>query len=352
MYNNTPDLSKMVNDTKKSQYPGGRVFIITMVIVLFVSVYATYKLGWASKEIDIENDKDRIANFISPSKSKIPDILKNDSDYVMPEKEKNRLDILILGIRGDSDENAQEAGAYLTDTILVLSYDKETKKGSMVSIPRDLYVRVAKNREDKINAVYEMGLINGNSLTYTKNLFSQITGVYIDNIVIFDFIAFKKIVDDLGGVDIKLAKPFTENNQWGYEFNLPAGDNHLDGQTALYYVRSRFSSSDFDRAQRQQTLMLAIKEKALSLNILTDPITIINLIGTIKNNMRTDIDILDAKSLLGLAQNVADAGSNIKRYAINTDNLVYESKIENIYILLPQGDNFANIKSKFKEILK
>ena len=73
-----------------------------------------------------------------------------DTDYVMPDKEPNRLNVLILGIRGEDDENAEEAGALLTDTIMVFSHDQLTKRSSLISIPRDLYVKIGSDK-NKIN---------------------------------------------------------------------------------------------------------------------------------------------------------------------------------------------------------
>lgn len=349
-----PNFQKILNETKQSRYPGGRFLILTLVLVAFISLYATYKLGWASHDEEFNNpDLKNAAEFLTITEdNKRKTILNNDSDYVTPAKEEDRLDILILGIRGSDDEHAEKAGAFLTDTIMIFSYDKKTKKTSLVSIPRDLYVKVAKDREEKINAVYEYGLINGNSLTYTKTLFSQITGVYIDHIVLFNFTSFKQIVDDLGGVDITLDKPFTEKGQWGYEFTLPAGENHLDGQSALYYARSRFSSSDFDRAQRQQKIIMAIKKKASDLNLFTDSGRIFNLINTIRTHIRTDINLLDMPGLLSLGSEINSLEATTKRSVIDTTNLVHESRVDNIYILLPNGDNFANIKAHFKSIVK
>ena len=348
------DFQKILKETKQSRYPGGRVLIATIAIIATVSLYATYKLGWASHDEEFNNPElKQAAQFLTiKTPSKRASILKNDSDYVTPAKEDDRLDVLILGIRGDDDKDAENGGAFLTDTIQLFSYDKKTKKTSIVSIPRDLYVKVAPGREEKINAVYEYGLISGNSLSYTKNLFSQITGVYIDHIVIFNFTSFKQIVDDIGGIDITLDKPFVEKGQWGYEFSLPAGENHLNGEQALYYARSRFSSSDFDRAQRQQKIILAIKQKVSDINLLKDPGKAIDLVNTVRNHIRTDVNLLDMPGLLALALEVNGLQESMKRYNIDTTNLVYESRIDNIYILLPNGDNFATIKAKFKELVK
>ena len=311
------------------------------------------------KEIEISNGDgtlwNRVSNLFSLSSEKKTTI-ENDPDYAMPKPEDNRWDILLLGVRGEDDENAEEAGALLTDTIMILSYDKNTEKTSLVSIPRDLYVRIHDDKMDKINSVYEIGVLRKNKLSFTKKLFSRITGIYIDNALVLDFSSFKQIIDDLGGIDVNLDKPFVEKQQWGYEFNLPAGNNHLDGSTALYFARSRFSTSDFDRAQRQQKIILAIKNKIFKLNLLADPIKTLNILNTIRKNIETDLKLWDTGSILNLAEEFKGTENGIKRYIITTENLVYESYIQtnagNLYVLLPKGDNFQQIQQLFRKILE
>lgn len=300
----------------------------------------------ASREITIENGNQpslwkKIASILPLSGDKPPE----DKDYVLPPAEKDRQDILILGIRGKDDP---EDGGMLTDTIMLLSFNKTTKKSSLVSIPRDFYVKITNNLSDKINTAYVRLGLSG-----TKKLFSRITGVYVDDIVVFDFSSFEKIVTELGGIDITLDKPFEETSQWGYEFSLPAGPNHLDGQSALYYVRSRYSTSDFDRAARQQKVIFALKQKALGSDFLSDPIKALSLLTTVRSNIQTDINVLDIKKLLSLAHEVSDSSDNLKRYVITTDNLLYEGRLGNgAYVLLPKGDSLEPLKNLFREFLK
>jgi len=264
-----------------------------------------------------------------------------ETDYVMPAAEKNRYDILILGIRGKDDPD----GGNLTDTIMLFSLDKTTHQSTIVSIPRDFYVRIGNDYSDKINAAYEYLGLKG-----TEKLVSKITGVYVDNGIVFDLSGFKKLIDDIGGVDIVLDQPFEETTQWGYVFRLPAGLNHLDGENALYYVRSRYSSSDFDRARRQQQIMLAIKNKLIGMDFLSDPIRSLSLLNTLKSNIQTDINILDIKGLIQLAQQI-DA-TKVKRHVLSTLDYLYESRGDaGMYILLPQGDNFVRLKGFFQTIL-
>ncbi|MEK7589539.1 MAG: LCP family protein [Patescibacteria group bacterium] len=265
-----------------------------------------------------------------------------ETDYVMPKAEANRYDILILGVRGKDDPD----GGNLTDTIMLFSLDKTTGRSTLVSIPRDLYVRISKDKKEKINAVYAyLGLRS------TEKLVSQITGVYVDNSIVFDFSSFKKIIDDLGGIDIVLDKPFEETTQWGYVFKLPTGLNHLDGENALYYVRSRYSSNDFDRARRQQQVMFAIKNKVIQMDFLSSPVRSLSLLNTLKKNINTDINLLDIKGLIELAQQVNV--DKVNRHILSTADYLYESVGEaGAYVLLPQGDNFNRLKTFFQDFLK
>lgn len=307
-------------------------------IVVLVLGYATFRWAYAlsGREITIGNPASFWGGIHKSVPSPVPTAFSRD--YIMPEQEKDRLDILLLGMRGKDDPD----GGNLTDTMLLLSYDKKSGKMALTSIPRDLYVYINENIQDKINSAYERLGISG-----TKRLLSRITGVYIDNVVVIDFSAFQGIVDKLGGVDIFLDKPFEETAQWGYTFSLPAGQNHLDGQNALYYVRSRFSSSDFDRARRQQQVIAAIRKKVIETNFITDPQKALSLLATVKGHLQTDINLLDIKSMLDLAGQLRAHSDSIHHTLLTTDNLLYETKKDGLYILLPKGDSLKLLKEFF-----
>ncbi len=307
--------------------------------ILIIAGFVVYH--WASdevlREITIYNNQPTIWNKVANLLTFLP-IQQDDPDYVMPIKEPSRLDVLVMGIRGKDD---LADGGLLTDTILLFSFDRTTGKASLVSIPRDLYVTISSGKKDKLNTAYERLGLGG-----AKKLFSKITGVYVDNAVVFNFTAFEKIIDTLGGVDITLDKPFEEKQQWGYTFALPAGLNHLDGQNALYYARSRYSTSDFDRAARQQQLILAIKQKILATDFISDPLKALSLINAIRSNIVTDFNILDTTSLLDLAHQIDT--STLKRYVLTTDNFLYDTHAEDgAYILLPRGGHLDQIKKLF-----
>jgi LCP family protein required for cell wall assembly len=360
-YYKQPNFNQFIPKSKKKRLLRGGLFILT----IFFLIYGLFTTEIVSREIEVSEKKDT-ANVwtkvvglfsLSENKEKEPEkprlILTNYSDYVLPDKEEDRLDILIMGIRGEDDEFAAEGGALLTDTIMVFSYNKETKKSSLISIPRDLYVIVDKNaREARINTIYETGIIRDRNLDFTKDLLSKITGVYIDHAIVFDFSSFKKIIDDLGGIEIYLDEPFIENNQWGFEFKLASGSHTLDGENALYYARSRFSSNDFNRSLRQQRVISAAKEKILQLNLIKNPVRTLTTLNTLQSNIDTDMNIWDIGTIINLAKNIDLSDESIEKYVISTDNLLYHTFHGEMYILLPEGDDFSVIKTLFKEILE
>lgn len=313
-----------------------------VVIGFVMLIMVGFAVGSSSQEIEVSDEPvpfwERVSNIFIEE--------KEDPDYIMPPEEKNRFDVLVLGIRGEDDPDAQDAGALLTDTIIVFSFDKTTKKASIISIPRDLYVKIDKRRAAKINSVYE-----NRGMKYTKELISKVTGVYIDKALVLDFSSFEKVIDAAGGIDITLAKPFEEKQQWGNSFYLPEGENHLDGQNALYYARSRFSSNDFDRSRRQQEVIFALKDKLAQHNWWTDPLKTLDIVTTLKSNIQTDINIWNAKEVIDLAKEINSA-AKMSRFVISTENLVYESRANEAYILLPVGENLTAIKQLFQDKIK
>ncbi len=271
--------------------------------------------------------------------------IADDPEYAMPRKDDNRLNILLLGIRGKDDV---ADGGSLTDTIMLFSLDKTTGVAALTSIPRDLTLRVTDAKTEKINAAYAY-----NGLQGAKQLFSRITGVYINNAVLIDFNAFKDVVDALGGITITLDKPFTETQQWSgtasesYVFSLPAGTNTLNGDQALYFVRSRYSTSDFDRARRQQQVIMAIRDKVSQLHLTNDPLKALQLVLAVRKHMETDLNIFNLGTLKDLMAQ-GDQLAKIRRYQLTTENMLYETVASGIYELLPRDGTLAHIKEFFQ----
>lgn len=305
-------------------------------------------LGFVYNTIVVDNDS-FLTNITHAIFGKDEAVEENDPNP-LPTPETDRLDVLILGIRGGTAKEIEGEGGLLADSILVASIDKKTKKASLISIPRDLSIDLL-GVKGKINEIYEQSLKRKQNLELAKQIVSRISGVYVDKAVVFDFNAFKNIVDTLEGIDIYLARPFRESTQWGYEFSLPVGNNHLNGEQALYYARSRFSTSDFDRARRQQDIIVAIKNKASKNGYFSNPLKITNLLSELKGDIKTDFQIWDVRDILDLA-NSFNPKSKVENYVLTYENLLYEARsTKEEYILMPKGDNYDGIRNLFKNIL-
>ena len=132
-------------------------------------------------------------------------------------------------------------------------------------------------------------------------------GIPIHYWVKIDFDGFKDLVDAIGGIDINVEKAIYDPNYpkdgtYLYEpFSISAGQQHLDGNTSLKYARSRYTTSDFDRADRQQQIIYAIKEKALQTETILNREKISQILESLKNNIETNITIKELLTLGSLA---------------------------------------------------
>jgi len=266
-------------------------------------------------------------------------------------REENRINILILGLRGGTGE---DAGDYLTDTMIVLSIKTNKNKAAMFSIPRDLYVRIpGYNKMEKINHAYTYGMqMQGDGLRLATLTVQRVSGVAIDHTVAIDFSTFKGLIDALGGVDVYVPADFTESSQWGYEFHVPKGMNHMDSETALYYARSRYSTNDFDRARRQQDIIMALGRKVMSLGILANPIAINKTLNTVAAGVRTDIDLISMLGLARYAKIITQGGLERFVFDDSQDGLLVSGHAENAYILSPRAgmEDYSEIKKRFSEV--
>jgi len=267
-------------------------------------------------------------------------------------EEEGRVNVLFLGIGVEGQQ-----GADLTDTIMLASLDLRQNNVALISIPRDLYIKVPDLGYSKINAVYTWGNKEeypGGGGQLMMETVSKILGVPLNYYVVVDFDAFKEIVNTLGGIDIKVEKDiydyeYPSPNERGYSpFILKKGDYHMDGDLALKYVRSRKSTSDFDRARRQQQVILAIRDKALSLKILANPKKVYELYNTLEKHIKTNFQLPEIARAIELAQNFKLENVNNVVLDDSTQGLLYADNVNGAYVLRPYSEDFSEIQ-KFVE---
>ena len=232
---------------------------------------------------------------------------------------KDRLNILLIG----SDQRPRE-GTYNTDTMIVVSIDPQTNQVAMFQLPRDAVgVPVPANAQrvwgstygGKINSWFTANrnmsnLWPGNSRTRGYNALKAILGnLYGLNVQYFvevNFQGFRKVVDTLGGVNINVQVPVSDDrfpgeDNWWRRLYIPAGPQHMTGEQALMYARSRHTTNDFDRGRRQQRVLLSIRQQA-DINAIFANVD--DLASALKQSVRTDIPPNMYAKLLGLASRI------------------------------------------------
>ena len=282
---------------------------------------------------------------------------------------KNRSNILLLGVGGGN-----HPGADLTDSIMLVSINLFTSDTVIVSLPRDIWVE---SLSSKLNHAYHLGenKMAGGGLTLAKSAVSEITSQPIHYGVMLDFSGFEKAIDIVGGIDLYVPLSFTdskypipgqeeaENEADRYEtLQFKSGDQHMDGSTALKYVRSRHAEgeagTDFARAQRQQRVILALKEKILSSGTLLNFKKIKALKQIFTDSVKTDLPSDTYPDLLKLATRLDQ--TNIRTGIIDQGSrnedipaLLYHppDSLYGQWVLLPINDNWQAIYTYLEEII-
>jgi LCP family protein required for cell wall assembly len=344
-------------------------------------------------------------------------------------EEKSVYSFLLLGYGGIDKTGKPHDGTYLTDTMMVLRLDTKLKKVLLISLPRDIWVKLPTNSgadfHEKINAVYQIAQFykdypdlaktyktEGGAGELTKLIVQNIVGFPIDYYMTVDFEGFKNAVDILGGVDVDVQKTFddyqypiegkekelcgkdedfnqikdfinppyngeerlklfkekpaleefvrqaTEEPNLAFpcryeKLHFDAGLTHMDGETALKYVRSRHSlqdGNDFGRAARQQNFLQAVKNKVINIGFIPK---IIPLLDEMKTRIKTDIPIDVMKQLFGESRY---SESYKMQSIVLTDSDYLKSSVSSYggYILIPKEgiDKWDVVHSYINNIIK
>ena len=221
-----------------------------------------------------------------------------------------QINILVLG------SDLRPSSGFRTDVMLLISIYTKEYKVKMVSFPRDLLVQIPGHDEDRINTPMQTGGIELLNATFQYNF-----AVNIDHYMMTNFSGFKAIVDTLGGIDIEAAANTADRCDLSYQHgawcSIGPGPAHLDGELALWYARSRYTSSDYDRTRRAQEVMMGFFKKLMSLDSVSHAPEIYNLLI---NNVETDITLADSLPILGIAPAILAEPARISRYSIGLEH--------------------------------
>ena len=318
-----------------------RVILITLVLLIIATVviYSAYFV------------KASVNKIIVPNKFKTEPADAMESHFV----NKTPFNLLLIGYGGGTHD-----GANLTDSIIVAHLDPKNKMTTLISIPRDIWTKIPSDTSNglkaKINYAYQVGLddadfpnkpaeFKGESGggNMVKSVVGNVVGLPLDNYVGMDFSGFRQTIDSLDGVDINVNPGFDdyqypiegkEDDACGHtqdeiaslsaqlaspsanlseldafpcryeHLHFDPGMQHMDGTTALKYVRSRHSlqdGTDFGRAKRQRNLIEAVKQKVFSVGLISH---IIPFMASLKDDVTTDLTLTDIQDLIKHAQEI------------------------------------------------
>ena len=267
----------------RTPHPGRQVLwsglLLGFLLMLFVTVfvYVAYLfVGWGRTAAAKASDMPPLALPRLVQAAAAPDSEESVSAGVLfPTSNRNpqdaapalkdRVTVLLMGV-----DNRPGQTVARTDTIMLLTVDPETGSAGMLSLPRDMLVPVpALNDSVKINTVHVIGEIRnypGGGPAMLRDTVSDLISYPIDYTVRVNFDGFRQIIDLIGGIDIEVARDIRDdkfpNDNYGYDpLYIPAGLQHMDGALALKYARVRHIDTDYQRAARQQQVIMAVKDK-------------------------------------------------------------------------------------------
>jgi LCP family protein required for cell wall assembly len=285
-----------------------------------------------------------------------------------------RVNFLILGYGG-----AGHDGAYLTDSMLVISLNTANRQATMISVPRDIWVKIPTNGKNgsywKINAAYPIGM---EDLSYPRKdpafrgpeggahlstyVVQQVLGITIHYWVALDFNAFRTAVNAVNGVDVTVERAFDVykypanddpdiNSAW-IPLHFEAGPQHMNGERALEYARARYSNTpdegtDFGRARRQQRLVEAVKRQVFSVGGLPK---VLPLMDALEAHVRTNLGLTDLVALFNLGQHLDESQGD--RVVIDSSTFLEDRwSADGQQILVPRQGNWSAVHAYLAQLL-
>lgn len=333
-----------------------KMSLVLVVLVLGVAGFVFGKAWWNAHKV-LQGG----GGAVSLNKNVDPYQLKGEGD--------GRVNVLLMGKGG-----GQHQGGDLTDSIMIASIDPINKSATMLSIPRDLWVKPNGLWPMKINAVYtsaksqalyknpkDTTAAEKTGISSLEKVVKDYMGVPIHYYAMVDFIAFRDAVDNVGGIDITLDEPYSDPTygdsrvKYG-ALKLAAGVNHVNGGMALAYARSRHGDArgDFGRGEHQQKVLMGIKDKVLTLGTFANPAKVTQLLDTFGNRVSTNFSINDIMRIYELGKQFNNSNVNNVDLAMPGSAVVTTGMIGEQSVVYPKAgvDNYDEIRSFVRNKLK
>ena len=331
------------------------VFLIIGLAIIGLLIFRNYTMAkWPS------NPSDYDPVTLQPKRIGFLQTVRNfifSSDNVLIGQQTDRINILLLGIGGSGHD-----GPYLSDTNIILSIKPSTNQVAMVSVPRDLAVKINQHGIRKINNADAFGEAEkaGGGGEYARKIFEETFDMSIPYYVRVDFTAFQELINAVGGITINVERAFVDTAYPGpnNSFQTVAfekGPQQMDGDHALIFARSRHGSngegSDFARAKRQQLVIAAFKKKLLSAGTYLNPITLQKITTSLSHHIITNIDFGQIMYLVGMAKRMNS--DDVKTLVLDDSPngfLRPTTGPDGAYLLGPKTGNYGDVNMAITNI--
>lgn len=353
------DLSSLKKAPKKRTRRKLKIFakvtLIMLAAIVLVVGFIFGKAWWSAHKVF----KGTGPVALAFQKDVDPHLLNGEGD--------GRVNILLLGKGGEYQPNGSE----LTDSIMIASLDPINTSVTLLSVPRDLWVKPDGLWPMKINAVYASAkekALNSNpdnkdaaeaaGLGKIADIVEEYLGVHMHYYGLIEFSAFQEAVNTIGGIDVVLPEAYYDGTMLvGNKYlNLPAGSQHMDGGIALAYARSRYGAArgDFDRGGHQQIVLMGIKDKVLSIGTYANPIKISQLLSTFGNRVQTNLSIDDIMRVYAFAKELDQKNVTHADLATPPDAVVKTGVINEQSVVMPRAgiNDFLEVQKFVRNKLK
>lgn len=299
-----------MNSDRRTNAPS-RLLILWIVGFLVIGLVASYTFFNLVREIVKTWNTTALAAPSAPAPVTDPTTGEPQPVVIADWQGVERVNILLLGI----DERSQESGPWRTDTMMLATVDPISKTAGLLSIPRDLWVAIPGfDTESKINTAHFIGDLQnypGGGPALAMATVQYNLGINTQYYARLNFSGFEKLIDQIGGVEICVEEtiddPEYPDSGYGYEpLHIDAGCQQMDGRLALKFARTRHTGlGDFDRARRQQQVLLAVRDKVVSANMLPTLVTQAGpLLDTLKESVQTNLSLDQLIQLAKLATQI------------------------------------------------
>jgi LCP family protein required for cell wall assembly len=236
----------------------------------------------------------------------------------------NQINILVMG-----SDKRPNTGGFRTDALILVTINFDKNTVSMTSFPRDLYVYIPGYSMDRINTAQFKGGFSLTAATFEYNF-----GVRPDHYALINFDGFVSLINTMSGINVQVEKKLTDHRDGRGNVTVKPGLVFMDGDTALWYVRSRYSTSDFDRTRRQQEVLKAIFVRLIEIDLVA---SFPHLYKQFKNTIQTDLTKDELLKLIPLAPQFIK-GDRINHYAIGGSQVTSWLTYAGAQVLLPNRE--------------